>query len=186
MCVSIITVNYNTGSKTIRLLESLKKFVNLPYEIIVVDNASQAIDYKNLQDYCNQHENIRLIKNKFNSGFGAGNMLGCNYASHPYLAFINNDVVMLEDTLTVLKQFLDQHEKVAAVSPQQLNESGGLVKSFDYFHGLRKTLLGRWSVELFKNKSLRRSNKIFDRPIEVDFIQGSFIQGSFIHGSGIE
>ena len=175
MCVSIITINYNTGDKTVQLLNSIKKFIKLPYEVIVVDNASKKHDYDKLKTYCDQQEGIKLIRNKFNSGFGAGNMLGCNYAKHPYLAFINNDVVMLEDTLSALKKFMDQHENVAAVSPQQLDESGKRVKSFDYFHGLRKTLLGRWSVEMFKDKSLRRSNRTFDQPIEVDFIQGSFM-----------
>jgi GT2 family glycosyltransferase len=175
MCVSIITINFNTSRKTIELLESVKKFVSTPHEVIVVDNCSSMGDFEHLSGYCDRLENVILIRNKVNSGFGAGNMLGCNYARHPYLAFINNDAVLLEDSLTQLKQFMEENTEVAVVTPQQVRENGELRDSFDYFHDIRKTLLGRWSVELFIDRSMRRSKRVFDQPVEVDFVQGCFM-----------
>ena len=46
MCVSVITVNYNTSAKTIELIESLNRFVDLAYEVIVVDNFSDPVDFQ--------------------------------------------------------------------------------------------------------------------------------------------
>jgi len=175
MCISIVTINYNTSSKTIDLIDSIKKLVHLPYEIIVIDNASEQLDYQKLVRYCEQQINVKLIRNKVNSGFGAGNMLGGNYASFPYIAFINNDVVLLEDSLTKLTEFMDSNVSIGVVTAQQTSETGELIKSFDYNHGIRKTILGRWFIELFKNKSQCRSNQSFDNPIEVDFVQGAFM-----------
>lgn len=174
MSVSVITINYNTSGKTIALLKSVRQFCS-GCEIIVVDNCSRQPDYQLLHDYCSTNTEIRLLRNPVNAGFGAGNMLACVFASQPYLAFINNDVVLLEDSLTLLKDFMDANADIAVTTAQQLSPDGKLVKSFDYFHGIRKTLLGRWSVELFRDASLRRSRDHFDHPIEVDFIQGSFM-----------
>ena len=82
--LSFITINYNSSEFTIKLIESIKKFTTLSYEIIIVDNASQQIDYELLKNYVSDHQNIQLIKNRINSGFASGNMLGVNYASGEY------------------------------------------------------------------------------------------------------
>ncbi len=174
MSVSVITINFNTSAKTIALLESVRQF-SPDCEVIVVDNCSRLDDYQLLLDYCSARADIRLLRNRINAGFGAGNMLACVFASQPYLAFINNDVVLLEDSLSILKEFMDTDAGIAVATAQQLAPNGKPVKSFDYFHGIRKTLLGRWSVELFREASVRRSRAHFDHPIEVDFIQGSFM-----------
>jgi GT2 family glycosyltransferase len=157
------------------LIKSLNRFVDLAYEVIVVDNFSDPADFQQLEAYCDQQDAVRLIRNKVNSGFGAGNMLGCNYANFPYLAFINNDVVLLEDSLLKLKQFMDQNTGAGVVTPQQVTESGSLARSFDYFHGIRRTIFGQWPLELFIDRSRSRSSKEFDGPFAVDFVQGCFM-----------
>lgn len=175
MCVSVITVNYNTSAKTIELIKSLNRFVDLAYEVIVVDNFSDPADFQQLEAYCDQQDAVRLIRNNVNSGFGAGNMLGCNYANFPYLAFINNDVVLLEDSLLKLKQFMDLHTRVGVVTPQQVSAGGKITRSFDYFHGIRRTLFGQWPLELFSDGARSRSSEQFDGPFAVDFVQGCFM-----------
>ena len=47
MQVSIITINYNSSSFTIKLVESIFKNVSklIDYEIIITDNSSKISDY---------------------------------------------------------------------------------------------------------------------------------------------
>ncbi|MBW4477964.1 MAG: glycosyltransferase [Tolypothrix brevis GSE-NOS-MK-07-07A] len=63
-------------------------------EIIFVDNGSQPQGKLALQEFCQQH-NIKLIRNKENRGFAAGNNQGAAVATGEYILFLNNDVQVL-------------------------------------------------------------------------------------------
>ena len=111
--VSIITVNYNGWKDTCELIASLKKHETLPYEVIVVDNASQW-DYAD--KILHAHPDVMVIRSKVNLGFAGGNNLGYRHAKGDYLFFVNNDVVVKSSVLSPLVQRL-QNEQVGGVSP---------------------------------------------------------------------
>lgn len=178
MDISVITINYNNALLTVNFVKSVIAVTTskLKYEIIVIDNASSKEDYVILNEDLNNVDGVRLIKSKINLGFGGGNMLGVQYASGKYYAFINNDIVFEEDCLNSLFSFMNENKNVGVVTPQQLNKDGNPVSCFDYFHGIRKEILGRKFVELFlpKNKD-RRENKQYTKTCCADFIQGCFM-----------
>ncbi len=178
MDVSVITINYNNSDLTIDFVNSVLATTSnsLAYEIIVVDNCSKPDDYKNLYSELSNTQDVTLIRNNINSGFGAGNMLGTLYAKGQYLAFVNNDIIFFEDCLTSLFNFMNNHFDVGVCTPQQLNENKEPVSCFDYFHGIRKLVLGRKFIELFIPKDApRRANKLYTETCYVDFIQGCFM-----------
>lgn len=178
MDISVITINYNNAMLTVNFVKSVIAVTSsrLNYEIIVVDNASSKDDFAILNEGLNGEDDVRIIKSKINLGFGGGNMLGVQQASGRYLAFINNDIVFKEDCLNSLFLFMNENKNVGVVTPQQLNKDGSPVSCFDYFHGIRKEILGRKFVELFFHKSRdRRENKQYTKTCFADFIQGSFM-----------
>src|SRR3989344_1830862 len=86
MKISIVTLNYNGSEDTIKLLRSLKEQVDQDFEIIVVDNASEEADFKNLEKYYTTNQNLwraALYRNGKNLGFSGGNNVGIRQALHP-------------------------------------------------------------------------------------------------------
>ncbi|MEA1916540.1 MAG: glycosyltransferase, partial [Campylobacterota bacterium] len=99
--VSFITINYNSTTHTIELLESIFKHTSTDYEVIVVDNASTCNELNMLEQFCNKYEQVTIVKNRVNSGFASGNMLGINYANAEYYFFINNDTKLLNNCASI-------------------------------------------------------------------------------------
>jgi len=113
--LSIITINYNGTKNTGELIESLQKHVSLPYEIIVVDNASK----KNEADILQQkYPHIITIRSENNLGFSGGNNLGISKAKGRYIFLLNNDTFIEEDTFHYLIKRLENSPKIGAVSPK--------------------------------------------------------------------
>ena len=110
--VCTITLNWNGLEDTIECLESLKKITYPNYEVIVVDNGSEANDAQVLEERFGDY--IHLIKNDRNYGFYGGANIGIRYAlnnSYPdYLLLLDNDTV-------VDPEFLTEMVKVAEADP---------------------------------------------------------------------
>ncbi len=177
MDISIISINYNNSNLTLDFVESViqKTPSSITYEIIIVDNCSKIEDYKQLKKLLSSYTNyVTIVRSNINTGFGGGNMFGTQYASGNYLAYINNDILFTEDCLSSLKGFMETNPKVGVATPQQLNRDKKPTSCFDYFHGVRKELLGRWAVEI-TSKRVKREDKFYKDTVTADFIQGCFL-----------
>ncbi|MDY0117584.1 MAG: glycosyltransferase family 2 protein [Sulfurimonadaceae bacterium] len=171
--VSFITINYNSSRYTIELIKSIEQFSTLKYEIIIVDNASKSEDYNRLEEFSKACDNIKIIKNRINSGFASGNMLGVNYASGNYYFFINNDTKLLNDTSMIMKKYLENYDDIALATAKVTDENNNFSSSYKLFPSLIKELFGN-SVARKLNKNIFPSNKItLDIPTEVEVISGS-------------
>jgi len=111
--VSIITINYNNWQDTCELIASLKQHETSPYEIIVVDNASQGDDVEQIRQ---NFPEVKLVESKINLGFAGGNNLGCQYAVGEYFFFLNNDMIVKTPILEPMVRRLQNHS-YAGVSP---------------------------------------------------------------------
>lgn len=112
--VSIITINYNGFKDTCEFIDSLSENETYPYELIVVDNASEVNEAKKLQDI---YPGIRVIRSDKNLGFAGGNNLGYRYASGFYVLYMNNDMIVKTPFLKSLIDRLDD-SCVGLVSPK--------------------------------------------------------------------
>jgi len=132
--ISIIVVNFN-GEKTLKECLDSIIFTQTQYtfEIIVVDNASEDKSLEILDRY---QKEITLIKNNENRGFSAANNQGISIAKGEFIFLFNNDAVLLDDTLTLLYEYLSQHADVGAIGPKLLNKDGSI-----QYAG---SILGRW------------------------------------------
>lgn len=116
MKVSIILVNYNSAALIRQCLRSIyEQTKEIPFEIIVVDNASSD---NSRQIIRSEFPNAQLIESAENLGFSRGNNLGARLAKGTYLLFLNTDTILFENSIKVLADFLDKHPEVGAVGPK--------------------------------------------------------------------
>ena len=173
--ISFITINYNSSHLTYELIKTILEFTSkeLSYEIIVVDNASRSDEVSKLESYLAGFENVILVKNKINSGFASGNMLGVNYASGEYFFFINNDTKLLNDAGMIMKKYLDVHRDIALATAKVNDEKGNFSSSYKLFPSLTKELFGNSIARKF-SKHKFPSNKVkLEVPTLVEVVSGS-------------
>ncbi|MDK7375932.1 glycosyltransferase family 2 protein [Weeksella virosa] len=177
--LSIVTINYNTSNATIALVKSIvKKTTKVKYEIVIIDNASEKENYFHLQDLVKELSlpNLKLVRSNINTGFGQGNRIGYEATSDSkYVAFINNDVELIDDCFPVLKDFMDQHLEVGIVSPQSVNERYEFVPTIDHFASWQREIFSRKFLEMVNPKRFPKRKKVYSQPIEADFVAGSFL-----------
>jgi GT2 family glycosyltransferase len=148
--VSIIIVNHNGKEFTAQCVRSLKKVRSPePYEIIVVDNASEDGTAELLQKEC---ADIVFLPQERNKGFGAANNIGAQKARGEYLFFVNNDIVFKKDALAPLKDFLDSHEHAGAVAPMLLNADGRYQVSHAKYPSLTNEFRTKIGTVIFSSK----------------------------------
>jgi GT2 family glycosyltransferase/glycosyltransferase involved in cell wall biosynthesis len=103
---SIIILSYNNLEYLRMCLESIYIKTSLPFEAIVVDNASQDITVKYLQDLASKKSNLKILLNDTNQGFARGNNQGAQLARGEYLIFLNDDTVVTQDWLEKILWYL--------------------------------------------------------------------------------
>src|SRR3990167_1449170 len=111
--LSIIVISYNTIGITKNCLESIMKSLKnskIKVEIIVVDNGSNDGSIKMLETL--SVNELRVIKNKKNLGFGKANNHAVELASSNYILFLNSDIIVLDSAIEELYKFYKQNENM--------------------------------------------------------------------------
>ncbi|MEW6263001.1 MAG: glycosyltransferase family 2 protein [Thermodesulfobacteriota bacterium] len=118
--VSVIYVNWNCAEEILASVDSVKRWTSggLDHEIIVVDNDSR----ETIEPL--RRPEIKLIRNAYNAGFGAGCNLGAQAARGDFLFFLNPDTRLQNDVLGLLTNFLRARSEAGAVGPMILEEGG--------------------------------------------------------------
>jgi GT2 family glycosyltransferase len=177
--IATIIINYNSSQLTQECIDSIiaKTASTLHFQIIVVDNCSEVADYLALKQFCDTHafKNLQLIRSKINTGFGGGNMTGFQFADAQYIAFVNNDTLFLNDCLSILKSAIEKDTSIAVVGGQSFTETGEKMVAFDHFTSLSKELFGRDFLEKTNPKKYPKRKLDYDKPLKVNYVQGSFM-----------
>lgn len=115
MDVSIVSGTYDRLRHLQRMVESVRKDVvpsGLSYEFILVDGGSD----DGTLEWCKRQSDVRVIEHgalvgavkAFNDGFKA--------STGKYIAILNDDVAIVNDTITRAYKYLEQHPCVAQVA----------------------------------------------------------------------
>jgi GT2 family glycosyltransferase len=137
--VSIIIVNYNRLDLTIACIQSIvQKTVDLAYEIIVVDNASDTLDATEIKV---KFPAIKFIRSKVNTGFAGGNNLGLAAADGDYILLLNNDTLLKNNAIKIVHSFLKTNERVGVAAAQLRYPDGSIQHSCQRFPSFWYTLL---------------------------------------------
>ena len=114
--ISIIVVNYNGFKDTRDLLESISRHLySLSIEVIVVDNGSKIDETIKLSE---EFDNVTFIRSHLNLGFAGGNNLGIKASKGEYIFLLNNDTLLVDDSLLFLRDTLKNDFNIGVVSPK--------------------------------------------------------------------
>ncbi|HEY9855431.1 MAG TPA: glycosyltransferase, partial [Stenomitos sp.] len=114
---SIVVLTYNQLEFTKLCLESVLQHTDVPFELIVVDNASNDGTPDYLRALAEQHPNVRAFLNQENRGFAGGCNQGIAQAQGQYIVLLNNDTVVSTKWLSRMIE-VAQLEGVGMVGPR--------------------------------------------------------------------
>ena len=177
--LSVIIVSYNVKEYLGQALASVQRALSaISHEIIVVDNASTDGSAMLVRE---KFPGVILIENPENSGFARANNDAMKRAVGEYIALLNPDTLVQEDTFTSLLEGFDQFDKAGMIGCKVLNEDGSLQLS------CRRSFPTPWIAlshiiglsKLFpRSRFVARYNLTYldpDAGAEVDAISGSFM-----------
>lgn len=134
MELSIIIVNWNGQGLLAKCLESIvKRPPAVPYEIVVVDNASTDGSVEWLRAAQSngllKGAGFRLIENTENFGFARANNIAFRQTSSRLVFLLNSDTEVREGAIDRLIETLKSNEKAGGCGPKLLNPDGSLQHS---------------------------------------------------------
>lgn len=175
--VSVIIVSWNAKEHLQNCLRSLNDpGCKYTQEVIVVDNASTDGTVDLVEE---QFPEVKLIKNSGNLGFARANNIGIRASSSRYVCLINSDVIVLENCIEKLIDFLDQHPNIGLAGPRILNPDRTLQPNCRHFPTIWNNLCQTLGLNYLFPKSAFFSEPFMkywahDEIRKVDVITGSF------------
>ena len=123
--VDVLVLNYNDYKTTNSFVDLVKNYSNVGH-VLVVDNKSTDDSLEKLKKRTS--DKVILIESEHNGGYGAGNNLGIRYLSErfhsEYILLSNPDVIVSENVLLKMEDFLRSHSDYAIVSPFMCDTEG--------------------------------------------------------------
>jgi GT2 family glycosyltransferase len=130
----------------------------IEFEILVVDNASRD---GSKEIILKQFPNIIWIQNEINEGFGRANNIGINASKGSYIALLNTDTLVIENTVEkALLKFKKEQENTGMVTCQLINADQTLQKSVFYYNSSFYQLIGENLLIDYLRSKKRNSKKI--------------------------
>src|SRR3990172_5849274 len=177
--LSIVILTYNTKNILEECLNSLEKVKSeIDSEIIVVDNGSTDGSVEMARK---EFPRAKVIENKKNLGFAAGNNMAKQYVKGKYILFLNSDTVVHKNTLKESFEYMEIHKDVGAMICKMILANGEFDKD------TRRSFITPWIglTHLFlKLDRVFPKSKLFGRywygyipdnvEHEVDVIEGAY------------
>lgn len=171
--ISIIYVYYNTPKEITESIKSVSIATNNNYEIIIINNNSpKKLEVKKIE------ENIRVINNDKNFGFGYACNQGAKFAKGNYLLFINPDTIFSKGSIDILLKAFSESRNVGIVGPKMIDANGKVLPTINskikfphaivIYSFLNKILKNNRIVEKFWLKKVDRS-----KTQKVDVVSGA-------------
>ena len=180
--IAVVILNYNSAEYTLRCVESIHRHTAdlSRVSLIVVDNDSSPADRQRLAPLADH--NLRIIQSDRNLGFSGGMMLGAHNTVADYYFFLNNDCEFLNDVVSILCGFMEDHARAALCSGSMSNADGRPRSSFNYFPSLALTLLGSGVLRFLRPHRYPERRRLPDRPLPVDVVTGAamFVRGTVL------
>jgi GT2 family glycosyltransferase len=120
--LSIIIVSFNTRDVLLDCLTSVyAQTEGISYEVIVVDNASSD---DTLSSISVKFPNVRQIRNDENKGFSAANNQGICESAGKWVALLNPDTRLIENSFQNICGYLQEHSEFSILGPGIIDEKG--------------------------------------------------------------
>jgi GT2 family glycosyltransferase len=148
--LSIVIPVFNQVAYTKQCVESLLKDASsspVPYEVIVVDNASTDETSAYLESV---NSRVRSKRNPANLGFGPACNVGAKLAQGRFLVFLNNDTVPLNHWIEPCIQRLKSDEDIGIVGNKLIYPDGTIQHGGIEFVSRKAPPLSHWPVHRFR------------------------------------
>ncbi|HMP89101.1 MAG TPA: glycosyltransferase family 2 protein [Kiritimatiellia bacterium] len=125
MTIHVVLLNWNQGEPVRTLVQRLLSWTSLPLQPWIVDNASTDQASRLLPSDFPQ---VNHFRNEFNLGYAGGintALTAIKEVAEPndLILLLNNDIQIVEETLTVLQDCLAQHPDAGMIGPVLLEGS---------------------------------------------------------------
>ena len=165
-------VVYNKPDDAYKTVESVLKNTDSNFSLYVIDNASP----ENINRMLKQHFDTNYIDLDENVGFGRGHNQVLDVIDSKYHFIINPDILVNENTINNLCDFMDTHPDVSIACPKVLHPDG----TVQYIAKRRPSLMALVSrrihlpfLKKIEDKYLAKEMDQ-DADFEVDFCTGCF------------
>lgn len=178
LALSLIVLSWNTREITIACLESIiNNPPDVPWELIVIDNASSDGSADAIEGALRSNPQVRLVRNRFNLGFTGGNNQGMEMSRGRIVGLLNSDTLIPPNALGELYKYLVEHEDVGVVGPKLTHEDGSPTTSFGYFPTAWSVFTGAFLPGWMWGTQRRALGVVPDEtlsdPMEVDYVSGA-------------
>jgi GT2 family glycosyltransferase len=129
MKVGFVCTNFNNSDYTVKAVQTLNSCLGHEYFVVIVDNNSDPVSVRQLNELASRYENIHLIFNSENVGYFRGLNIGIKYlrAHHPEVSWMvvgNNDLEFPIDFSDVLERQAHRLGVHAVISPDIVTIEG--------------------------------------------------------------
>jgi len=122
--VTVIIVNYNTGSLLRDCLNSILKSKDIKnIDINIVDNASTDNSVEIVRQNFPQ---VNLVENEQNIGFARANNQILKTCQAPYILLLNPDIILKDNTLSRVLNFMEQNKDIGIATAKLIRPNGEL------------------------------------------------------------
>lgn len=148
--ISLIIVNYYSKNLVEKLLKTLPEVIKREGEIIIVNNSpDEEICFK-------EYENLKVINNQENLGFGKAVNIGVKESKGDYLVIVNPDVKFIKGFEKAL-EFIKKNKRISMVFPLIIEKEGKKAVFFrEMEYGFRTFIWGMGYDEFLERKERRR------------------------------
>ncbi len=174
--LSIICVNWNSLEYLAECVTSLYEHTpRVPFEVIVVDNASPE---GGLEQFAEQFPQVRLVRSEKNLGFAGANNLGFRHSFGRYILLLNPDTRIIGSAIDLMLEQLSSLPDAGIVGCTLLNTDLTVsTSSIQRFPTILNQLLTAESLRVrFPGLPLWNIAPLFaeqNGPIKVDVIPGA-------------
>jgi glycosyltransferase involved in cell wall biosynthesis/LmbE family N-acetylglucosaminyl deacetylase len=143
--LTFLVLSYGKEDQTLQCIQSIKKTVKVPHEIILWDNGSRPETVNFLKQHLEPIEGVRVFYSEKNSGPAAGRMKALKHARGDYIMSLDNDIELCEGWLEEIIVRAEEEPDIGAVCCRVAFPNGSL-----QFTGGKARQQGlRLSVELY-------------------------------------
>lgn len=170
--ISVAIVAYNNEEDVKNAVCSIQEHTakTITKKIYIIDNSTRPNHLKQLQG-----GEITYVRTGKNLGFGAGHNFILRELDSEFHAIVNPDILLKEDSLSILMDFLKRQKADMAV-PRILDEDGSLQKSYRREVTLGDLLIRRLPLPFAKRRMAYHTMQDMDyeKSFPVPFAHGCF------------
>lgn len=170
--ISGCIVTYNNSEIIKECVSSiLEATKNIDFQLYIVDNGSAD---NTVEIITREFEEVKIIDTKANLGFGHGHNKVLPLINSDYHVVINPDIIMEEDAIGKLTEYLDSNQDVLMATPKVVNEDKSEQYLPKYCPTIKYVIISKFKPFKYLRKRYTRQEENLVEPTEVEFCTGCF------------